>query len=99
MFARLEVPVDDALGVGGLERGGNLPGKRDRLRLRQRTPDWRSVEVFHDEIVGTHVVDRADVGMIERRDRANFAREAFGELARPTNLTATSRPMRVSVAR
>jgi hypothetical protein len=52
---------------------------------------------LHDQVIGPDVVERADVGMIQRRDRARLADESLAELS-ATTLIATRRPRRVSVA-
>jgi hypothetical protein len=44
-----------------------------------RRPDRLAVDVLHDEIVGADVVEVTDVRMIQRRDRAALALEAFRE--------------------
>src|SRR5215469_17704073 len=42
-----------------------------------RAPQWRSLNVFHHQIVRADVVQSADVRMIERRNSARFALESF----------------------
>ena len=42
----------------------------------------RAVDHLHGQVVGTDVVERAEVGMVQRRHRAGLAREAIGELLR-----------------
>ncbi len=37
----------------------------------------RSLDVLHHQIVGADIVQRADMGMIQRRDRARLALEAI----------------------
>src|ERR1700680_1887388 len=39
-----------------------------------------SLDQLHHQEVGAHVMQRADVGMIERRDDLSFALESFAEL-------------------
>jgi hypothetical protein len=81
--------MDDALFVRSLERRRDLTGQAHRVlegqprrrawTLREQVGQRLAFDELHDEIVGTDVVQRADVGMIERRDRARFALEALGE--------------------
>src|SRR5258708_39968218 len=47
---------------------------------RQRSLEVGAFDEFHDQIVGTDVVEVTDVGMVESRDRARFEPEAFVEL-------------------
>jgi hypothetical protein len=72
---RLDIAVNDAPGVRRIERFGNLDGQRQQGRKLHRTagdsiPQRRSLEeLHHDEIrilVASNLVDRADVGMIQR---------------------------------
>ena len=44
--------------------------------------DGRAFDELHDEVVGTDVVELADVRVIQCGDGAGFALEAFGEFAR-----------------
>ena len=44
--------------------------------IRERRP----LHQFHHQVVGTDVVERADIGMIQRRDGARLALEPLGEL-------------------
>src|SRR5690242_5231668 len=36
--------------------------------------------ILHDQVVGAYIVKRADVGVIQRRNRTRFARKTFREL-------------------
>ncbi len=85
MFAGFEIPVDDALLVGRLERLGDLT--RDRQRLLQgnrpllqalgerRTLDQLQYERRRVRSV-LETVDRGDVGMVEGSEDLRFACEA-----------------------
>ena len=72
--------MNDAFFVRRFERRCNLDGHRQRLRLWQR-PMRQSfvqrlpVDVLQHEVVGSDVVKRADVGMIQRCDGPRFSLE------------------------
>jgi hypothetical protein len=81
----LEIPVDDAFLVSGVERVGDLPGNRERVAngkrpsghaIRERVP-LDELE-YEGERAGVflHPVDRADVWMIQRGEQARLALEA-----------------------
>ena len=72
--------MQDPLGVRGVERAGDLNGQRHRGGGGQRAAQRRAVDVLHHQIVRADVVERADVGMIQRRDRARLLREALAVL-------------------
>jgi len=81
--------MNDALFVRSLERRHNLPCQAQRFlewKARGRTRALGehlgkrlAFDQFHHQIVRSDVVQRADVGMIQRRDRACFALEALAE--------------------
>jgi hypothetical protein len=85
----LDVAVDDAFGVGGIERVGDLDGKLqklvewDRTRgkpLLQRLPRH---ELHGDEVLAvvlTDVVNGADVRVVQGGGGTGFAAEAFKRL-------------------
>ena len=72
--------MDDAFLVRRVECVGNLPRVVQRRRERHRASGRVAVDQLHHEIVGTDVVQRADVGMVQRRHRTRFALRALGEL-------------------
>ena len=87
--AGLQIPVDDARAVRLVERRRDLDRRLERLvdrerALRQPIRQRLAFEILHDEERGAvllaDVVQRADVRMIELRDRAGFAIEALAEL-------------------
>ncbi len=90
----LEVPMRDAFFVRGVEGIADLRGVFQRLVERQRAFERRPVDKLHHQIVGSDVVQVADVGMIERGDGAGLALETLVEFV----LRATMRSRRVSVA-
>jgi hypothetical protein len=80
----LEVAVDDAAFVGGLESLGDLAGDGEGFVKGERAlPDvlgeGGAFDEFHDQVIGADVVDRADVRMVEGGDGAGFALESFVE--------------------
>ena len=92
--AGLEVAVHDAGAMCRRQRIGNLDRNRECLGIRQAGPlgcgarqsirERLAFEELHDQKRGTHVlahvVQRADVGMRQLRDRARFAIETLTEL-------------------
>ena len=77
--------LHDPLLVSGFERIANL--SRDAQRFFQRngarcdqSGESRPPDQLHHQVVRTHVVQGADVGVIQRRDGASLALETFGEL-------------------
>jgi hypothetical protein len=87
--ARLQIAVDDSLVVRGLERRRDLSRQAQRFVERQPRGRTRALgehlgkrlafDQFHHQIIRSDVVQRADVWMIERGDRARFALEALAE--------------------
>ena len=76
--------MHDALFVRGFERIGDLACDGQRLLDRNRAPldalgQRFALHQFHDEVVRADIVQRADIGMIQRGDRAGFALEAVAE--------------------
>jgi hypothetical protein len=76
--------VEDPGAVRLVERGGDIGGITQRLIERQRPArESRSerlpLDILHDEVFdvpfAAHVVNHADVGMIEARDGPRFALE------------------------
>ena len=93
---RLQIAVQDAAVVRGLDRVGDLARPAARRRRDQRTAQRVALQVLEDEVVGTDVVDLADVWMVERRNRARFdlrsARSVGGDaLDRDGAIQASSR--------
>ena len=79
--------MDDPAFVRRFERVTDLPCDGERLLERNRTFFYplgkgRPFHQFHHQVVGTHVMERADVGMIQCRHRARFATESFVEFWR-----------------
>jgi hypothetical protein len=50
-----------------------------RFPERHRPLERLAFDIFHDKVIRTHVVERADVRMIQCRDGQGFAREAVAE--------------------
>ncbi len=88
---RLDVSVNDALGVRGIERVGELAANVQDLLKRQGMPMDAAAKRFaleqlhRDEVpalVHADVVDRADVRVIERRRDSCFPQEPLDVLRR-----------------
>ena len=84
------VAMDNPFGMRRVQRVGNLDAERqDRFQLHGTRPDHvlerDPIQEFHDEkgasIFLADVVNRADVGMIERGGGLGFASESFERLA------------------
>ena len=77
--------MDDALAMRGVERIADLDAVGNRLLHRQRSGNRLPVDELHHQVTAavvlTDVVERADVRMIQRGDRARFPFEALGERA------------------
>ena len=71
----------DSLAMRGVERVGDLRAEPHDFRHRQRALDRHAFDVLHDEIVLAHIEQRADVRMIQARDRFGFPLEALAETA------------------
>src|SRR5208337_2729824 len=87
---RLNVAMDDALGVGGVERIGDLDAQqKQRVEFHGTVADEMlqrcAVEVLHDDVglavLLAYVVDGADIGMIEGGCGSSLAAEALERLA------------------
>jgi len=81
--------VDDAGAVRLVERVGDLHRNRQRLIERKRAllqslGERHALQVLHDQEVGRmlvpDVVQRADVRMVQRGDRASFVLESLAKL-------------------
>ena len=77
--AGLEVAMHDAFAMRGVERVGDLHGVLQRARERQRTGELGALDVLHHQVVGADIVERADIGVIERCHGAGFTLEAVAE--------------------
>ena len=83
---RLDVPVNDVLGMGGVERVSDLDGQREQgiefeRMARDHMLQRRAIQKLHDDerlaILFANVVDGADVGMVERRGRFRLPAKPF----------------------
>jgi hypothetical protein len=72
--------VGDALAVRRVQSVEDLAGQSKGLIQRHGSFQRLTVDVLHDEIVRTHVIERADVGMIQRGDGFGFPLEALREM-------------------
>ena len=82
----LDVAVDDAFGVSGVERVGDVDGDFEKAIEREQAGaeegfEIRAFEILHDDVgeavLRADFVDGADVGMVERRGGAGFAAETL----------------------
>jgi hypothetical protein len=76
---RFEVAMGDRFAMRGFERASQLNCRLQRQIERQRTLDFRTVDVLDDEIIGPDVVNLADVRMIQCRDGPRLALEALAK--------------------
>ena len=72
--------MSDAFLVRGVERIANLRGVLQRLIDRQRPLERRALDVLHHQVIRADIVERTNVGMIQRRDGVGFALETLAEL-------------------
>src|SRR5271156_2665199 len=88
----LDVAVDDAFAVSGIQRIGNLNGQPqldvgfDRFPRDAMLKGYAFKKLHDDEgtsILFADVIDGADVGVIERGCGAGFAAKAFQSLTVP----------------
>ena len=77
---RLQVAMDDAFLVRGLDAVDDLTQDRQRVAERHRSLQCLAFDILHDQIVRSDVVEVTDVGVVQGRDRARFAGEALREL-------------------
>ena len=77
---RLQVSMNDALLVGRVQRLANLHRVFQRLIGRHWALDRSAIDILHHQVIWANVVKRADMGMVQRGDRARFTAEAFGKL-------------------
>src|SRR5215472_15743144 len=85
----LDIAVNDAFGVGGVERVGDFDAKVDKLLGRKRASQHPVLEslalqvLHHNErltLVLADFVDGTDIGMIQGGGSAGFAAKAFERL-------------------
>ncbi len=88
---RLDVAVNDAAAVGGVERLGDLPREVDDPRRRHRPvldqlTHRDALEPLHDDerlaLVLAELVDRTDVRMLQRRGEPRLTAEPAQPLGR-----------------
>ena len=109
---RLDIAMDDPLGVGSGERVGHMNGDIEEfVDIHGLAPDALlqalALQLFHDDegmaVVVFDFVDGADAGMVQQRGGAGLALKALHGLVSPVRLSgrnfmATWRPSRVSSA-
>src|SRR5580692_3394825 len=69
----------DRLSMCGFERAGQLNCGLESQIERHRTLDFLAFDVLHDKVVGTDVVNLANVRMIQRCDGAGLAAKPLTE--------------------
>ena len=72
--------MNDVLFVRGFDPVDQLPDDRERFVEGHGTGEGLAFDQFHHDVVGSDVVEMADVGVVERRDGSGLAVEAFREL-------------------
>jgi hypothetical protein len=65
--------------VRGFERVGNLAGDAERFVERHRAFGRLALDILHHQVIRANVVERVDIRMIQRRDQARLALEAFAK--------------------
>ena len=71
--------MNDSLLVRGVECIKDLPGINHRFVHRQRPFQWLPIHQLHHQIVGTNIVDLADIGVVERGNRPSLTFEPLIE--------------------
>src|SRR5262245_22118045 len=72
----------DALAVCRVERREDLGGELQDAVERQWTFERLAFDQLHHEVIRTHIVECADVGVVQRGDRPRFTFEAITECCR-----------------
>ena len=77
---RFQIAMNDALAVRLHQRSHDLRSVGERRLHGKRSAfepgrDRLALHQFHDEVIRPNIVERADVGMIQRRNRARLALE------------------------
>src|SRR5262245_66030664 len=75
--------MDDAFAVRGLESADNLQRDSGRLQRGHRAGEGRTIDELHHQVVAADVVQRADVRMIEARDRSGLTFDGRAGHAKP----------------
>ena len=87
--------MNDSVRVRGVETCGDLPGQRDRLSNRNRAArnpvrQRLAFDELHDEkvdaLVGSDVVERADIEVLDGGDRPGLALEALQQAGFPRDV-------------
>src|SRR4051794_36261304 len=74
--------MDDAALVSGFEGIRNLTPDAESFIYWQRASRSRPLDVLHHEIIRTHVMKCADIGMVQRCDDSRLALESLAEALR-----------------
>src|SRR5439155_10461326 len=84
-ITRLQIAMNDLLAVRLRQCSRDLRGIQER-RLPWKRSAFEpgcyglALHQFHYQVIRPHIVERADVGMVERRNRARLALETGAEL-------------------
>ena len=78
----LQIPMRDAFSVRRVKGIADLSGAAQNLIQRHGAFQRDPFDVLHHQIVRTNVIERADVGMIQRGHGAGFLFKARAELFR-----------------
>jgi hypothetical protein len=71
-IGRLQIAVKNAACVRRVQRVGNLAGQPHRFVSSHWTAERFALEILEDEVVGSDVVDLANVWVVDRGDGARF---------------------------
>ena len=72
-IGRLQIAVKNAAFVRRVQCVGNLARQTHRVVPSDGTAQHFPLQIFEDEVLGSDVVDLADVWMVDRGDGARFA--------------------------
>src|SRR5262249_55136962 len=75
----LEVAMRDAFPVRGIQRVQDLPCVFGSFFQRKWTSQRSAFDHLHHQVIGTDIVEMANMGMVEGSDDVRLSREAFTE--------------------
>ena len=81
-----------ALCMGVFQSAGDLDSELQGFLHRQRARERLTVHVLHHQVVRTHIVNLANVRVVQRRDGAGLLFEAGGVLFLRVGCRGPSRP-------
>ena len=89
--------MDDPMGVGCLDCGRDLQCQGHRLVGGEWASDRSAVDILHDQVIGTDIVELTDIRVIQSRNGAHLPLKPLREL-RTRNLDG-NQPVQARVAR